>query len=187
MTDTSREAFEAFIQVHYPYESLSRWKDGSYKVMATDDCWESWQASRNALAAEQAQAVEPAGYFLRDRSAPDDWRFHYTDPRPVKPEYEVQPLFFPQQVAVPQKIGDSRFESWYGETKIQQMGTKQRYREAYEAGLNEAQQVAVPATDGEIYTAYITATNQTLRPQDERLALKFARAIEAHHGIGAKQ
>lgn len=50
----------------------------------------------------------------------------------------------------------------------------------------KAQQVAVPATDGEIYTAYITATNQTLRPQDERLALKFARAIEAHHKIGAK-
>jgi hypothetical protein len=34
-------------------------------------------------------------------------------------------------------------------------------------------------TDGEIYTAYITATNQTLRPQDERLAFAFARAIEA--------
>lgn len=42
------------------------------------------------------------------------------------------------------KVGNSNFESWYGETKIQQMGTKQRYREAYEAGLNEAQQVAVP-------------------------------------------
>lgn len=35
-----------------------------------------------------------------------------------------------------------------------------------------------PLTDGEIYTAYIKATNQTLRPQDERLALAFARAIE---------
>jgi hypothetical protein len=33
-------------------------------------------------------------------------------------------------------------------------------------------------SNGEIYTAYITATNQTLRPQDERLALAFARAIE---------
>ncbi len=33
-------------------------------------------------------------------------------------------------------------------------------------------------TDGEVYTAYIEATNQTLRPQDERLALAFARAIE---------
>ena len=35
-----------------------------------------------------------------------------------------------------------------------------------------------PLTNGEIYTAYIEATNQTLRPQDERLALAFARAIE---------
>jgi len=40
-----------------------------------------------------------------------------------------------------------------------------------------------PLTNGEIYTAYITATNQTLRPQDERLALAFARAIEQAHGI----
>ena len=40
-----------------------------------------------------------------------------------------------------------------------------------------------PLTSGEIYTAYITATNQTLRAQDERLAFAFARAIEAAHGI----
>ena len=40
-----------------------------------------------------------------------------------------------------------------------------------------------PLTNGELYTAYITATNQTLRPQDERLAFAFARAIEAAHGI----
>lgn len=40
-----------------------------------------------------------------------------------------------------------------------------------------------PLSNGEIYTAYITATNQTLRPQDERLAFAFARAIEAAHGI----
>jgi hypothetical protein len=43
---------------------------------------------------------------------------------------------------------------------------------------------AQPLTDGEIHTAYIEATNQTLRPQDERLALLFARAIEKAHGIG---
>ena len=49
-----------------------------------------------------------------------------------------------------------------------------------------AQQVAVPMTNGEIYTAYITAASQTLRPQDERIALAFARAIEAFHGIGDK-
>ena len=40
-----------------------------------------------------------------------------------------------------------------------------------------------PLTNGEIYTAYITATNQPLRATDERLALAFARAIEAAHGI----
>jgi hypothetical protein len=40
-----------------------------------------------------------------------------------------------------------------------------------------------PLTGGEIYTAYITAANQTLRPQDERIAFAFARAVEAAHGI----
>ena len=40
-----------------------------------------------------------------------------------------------------------------------------------------------PLTNSEIYIVYITATNQTLRPQDERLAFGFARAIEAAHGI----
>ena len=40
-----------------------------------------------------------------------------------------------------------------------------------------------PLTNGEIYTAYITATNQTLRATDERLAFAFARAIEAAHHI----
>ena len=35
-------------------------------------------------------------------------------------------------------------------------------------------------TDGEICTAYIEATNQTLRQQDEHLALKFARVVERH-------
>jgi hypothetical protein len=44
-----------------------------------------------------------------------------------------------------------------------------------------------PLTNGEIHTAYITATNQTLRPQDERLAFAFARAIEQAHGIGDKE
>ena len=47
----------------------------------------------------------------------------------------------------------------------------------------EAQPKQEPLTDGEIYTAYITAANQTLRPQDERIAFAFARAIEAAHGI----
>jgi hypothetical protein len=42
---------------------------------------------------------------------------------------------------------------------------------------------AQPLTEGEIHTAYFEAANQTLRPQDERMALAFARAIEAAHGI----
>jgi hypothetical protein len=46
-----------------------------------------------------------------------------------------------------------------------------------------AQPEQKPLTGGEIYTAYITAANQTLRPQDERIAFAFARAIEAAHGI----
>ena len=48
---------------------------------------------------------------------------------------------------------------------------------------NTIQTKREPLTSGEIYTAYITATNQTLRAQDEKLAFAFARAIEAAHGI----
>ena len=46
--------------------------------------------------------------------------------------------------------------------------------------LYAAPQVAdyVPLSDGQIYTAYIEASNQTLRPQDERIAIEFARAVE---------
>jgi hypothetical protein len=47
----------------------------------------------------------------------------------------------------------------------------------------DAQVQRKPLTNGEIYTAYITATNQTLRATDERLAFAFARAIEAAYGI----
>ncbi len=43
--------------------------------------------------------------------------------------------------------------------------------------------VRQPLTNGQLYTAYIEAANQTLRPQDERIAFAFARAIETAHGI----
>jgi hypothetical protein len=59
-------------------------------------------------------------------------------------------------------------------------------RKSYAQGLEDAAAPAAqrkPLTGGEIYTAYITAANQTLRPQDERIAFAFARAIEAAHGI----
>lgn len=52
------------------------------------------------------------------------------------------------------------------------------------AALAEPEQS--PLTNGEIYTAYIKATNQTLRAQDEKFALAFARAVEQAHGIGGK-
>jgi hypothetical protein len=55
------------------------------------------------------------------------------------------------------------------------------YQSGFVDGKRSAQRK--PLTDGEIYTAYVTATNQTLRPQDERLAFAFARDIEAAHGI----
>ena len=38
-------------------------------------------------------------------------------------------------------------------------------------------------TSREIHTAYVAATNQTLRPQDERIVFAFTRAIEDAHGI----
>jgi len=58
-------------------------------------------------------------------------------------------------------------------------------REAYErhSHLHTTPPQRKPLINGEIYTAYITATNQMLRAQDERLAFAFARAIEAAHGI----
>lgn len=43
-----------------------------------------------------------------------------------------------------------------------------------------------PLSNQEIYTCYIEAANQTLRPQDERIAIGFARAIERAHGIGGE-
>ena len=41
-----------------------------------------------------------------------------------------------------------------------------------------------PLSVSELNTIYYNATNQTLREQDMRLALSFARVIEKAHGIG---
>lgn len=43
-----------------------------------------------------------------------------------------------------------------------------------------------PLTDVQIATLYWGTTGQSLRPQDNALAHKFARAIEAVHGIKEK-
>jgi hypothetical protein len=55
----------------------------------------------------------------------------------------------------------------------------------YDAGMADAKRMQrleaqpLELSNGEIYTAYIEAANQTLRPQDERIALAFAHAILA--------
>jgi len=49
--------------------------------------------------------------------------------------------------------------------------------------LSTTPQQRKPLTDEAIATVYWGATGQSLRPQDNVLAHKFARAIEAAHGI----
>ena len=44
-----------------------------------------------------------------------------------------------------------------------------------------------PLTDEQIEAVYENASGQELRPQDYRIVLQFARAIEAAHGIGDKK
>ena len=86
------------------------------------------------------------------------------------------------------KVGDSRFESWYSELNQAGKGSKQIAREAYEAGLHEAdaqQAKQVPLSDVEIYvTSKRFKATFELVPSREVIA--FARAIEAHHGISPK-
>ena len=72
-----------------------------------------------------------------------------------------------------------------GECELHWSDTKESLGETQTPLYTHPPAAREPLTNGEIYTAYITATNQTLRPQDERLALAFTRAIEAAHGIGA--
>lgn len=63
----------------------------------------------------------------------------------------VTPLYLhpPQPTTVKQylKVGDSRFESWYSELNQAGKGSKQIAREAYEAGLNEADAQQAKPTD----------------------------------------
>ena len=48
---------------------------------------------------------------------------------------------------------------------------------------DELVRLFTPLTDEQIATVYFGATEQSLRPQDNVLAHKFARAIEFQHGI----
>lgn len=111
------------------------WEEG------TPDLHDVKKDLRVALADEQAQAVEPvaiydisvnekigAVHLLKQLKSGDKLYTHPTPP----PAGERA------------KVGYSRFESWYSELHQSGKGSKQIVREAYEAGMNEAQQVAVP-------------------------------------------
>ena len=67
---------------------------------------------------------------------------------------------------------------WFGETHPTERGAYW-----WRKRLNTTPQQRKPLTDEEIATVYWGATGQSLRPQDNVLAHKFARAIEAAHGI----
>lgn len=56
----------------------------------------------------------------------------------------------------------------------------QDYRQALQYELIK---LFTPLSDEQITTVYFGATGQSLRPQDNVLAHKFARAIEHQHGI----
>ena len=150
---------------------------------------------RKALAADLAQEVRPFGWIMA--SAMDDFKHgQIVEVSRNKEAFDDTPLYThpattpaeAQQVAVPPAIEEIKRYSpdmQYDWVRMEpdQHGDWVRYSDFLDA---KAQQVAVPMTHGEIYTAYITAANQTLRPQDERIALAFARAIEAHHKITAR-
>jgi hypothetical protein len=72
----------------------------------------------------------------------------------------------------------NQYHVWYG---VAARDIEEVLRQSVRCGLvsNPPRREWQELSNGEIYAAYITATNQTLRPQDERLALAFARAIEA--------
>lgn len=186
-------------------EDLSKWSSRHDKVV--------FGALRAAINAEQAQAVEPVGVvtFLPGGVRPILSRLPgarlnagdklFTHPAPpattVSETLAAQGIklrgFFEEKPRGPvpaveprAKVGNSRFESWYSDLHQAGKGSKQIAREAYEAGLNEAQQVAVPQvqmTDDDLEKMWLASKFDVAFLDFEDVA----RAIEAHHGIkGAK-
>lgn len=120
-------------------------------------------AAQSAAVPGRAEALKRAGYTRRPRQLPK--------------EDEREPVAW----RITDGEGDWEYftdlpEDWSIQWSAQ-------YGRKYEP-LYTAPPHRTPLTNGEIYTAYITATNQTLRAQDEKLALEFARTIEKAHGIG---
>jgi len=93
-----------------------------------------------ASLADAAQTMEPDKISCKNQVlwyevTPDNWD---TLRDIVTKMIDVHPT---QPAGEREKVGDSRFESWYSELHQAGKGSKQIAREAYEAGLNEAQQV----------------------------------------------
>lgn len=61
-----------------------------------------------------------------------------------------------------------------------------KYAEARQALEAELTRLFTPLTEVQIATVYFGATEQSLRPQDNVLAHKFARLVEFQHGIGGE-
>lgn len=127
---------------------------------------------REALAKQPAQDQQPFCYHDGRNIVGKDFAEHsdvfplYTAPQPSQQDWEAVAadqamtiaLLKAEQPAQRKQVGDSRFESWYSEDfDPKGKGTKQRMREAYEAGMNDpcprpAQQqepVAVPTNSYE--------------------------------------
>lgn len=60
------------------------------------------------------------------------------------------------------------------------------WQDGYETGRKDPP-IREPLSDSELNVIYYEATDQTLREQDMRLALGFARGIEKAHGIGGEE
>ena len=137
---------------------------------------------RTALADEQAQAVEPVGYFCSNPAGDFRYQVSLTSGYPDSAPLYTHPAPLPA-TGERAKVGDSRFESWYSELQQAGKGSKQIAREAYEAGLNEAQQVAVPVA---VLDAISRAGFMLVKTQSGYSLLPVGR-IEATTAQGAKQ
>lgn len=118
-------------------ELIDRWDSPMWRYQqATTDVIAEL---RKALDAEIAQSVEPYAVFHGLVDSGEHGAFNL-DLLKMIPRGAYLYLHPPQQATVKQylKVGDSRFESWYSELNQAGKGSKQIAREAYEAGLNEA-------------------------------------------------
>ncbi|MFJ1336782.1 hypothetical protein ACIKP7_01420 [Pseudomonas caricapapayae] len=51
-TNKMREQFEAWVLREWPEQSLARFTTGEYQGFTVEHCWQSWQASREAVMVE---------------------------------------------------------------------------------------------------------------------------------------